>query len=282
MKKDGVALKTRLKRGEIVVGPWCIIPSPTITDIVGRTGLDFVIIDLEHGAHAYEEIENMVRAAENNSCSPLIRVAKNDEDHILHALDLGAEGVIIPHIQSRADAEAAISAAKYYPLGSRGFSPYTRAGGYSRDNIEKHSQIQNEKTVICLILEGKEGIKNLDEILSIKNIDKTVDLIYIGAYDLSQALGIPGQVNHPRVRKSLEQSINKIRRRGIATGGYVAKNASDMTWMCTIGMQFITLLPDVTIIYHAFESSYLDFGNVLKTMKRKEKNESSWNDPGTP
>lgn len=271
MKKNNASLKTRLKRGDIIAGPWCIIPSPSITDIIGKTGIDFVIIDMEHGAHTFDGIENMVRAAENNGCSPLIRVAKNDESHILHALDLGAEGVIIPHIQSRADAEAAISAAKYHPLGSRGFSPYTRAGGYSRHNIEKHTSIQNEKTIICLILEGKEGIENLDDILSIKNIDKTVDLIYIGAYDLSQALGVPGQVDHPNVRMALEESIKKIRRRGIAGGGYVAKNALDMTWMCAIGMQFITLLPDVTIIYHAFEEPYQKFCDVLKTLNQKDK-----------
>ncbi|MCX6692464.1 MAG: aldolase/citrate lyase family protein [Methanoregula sp.] len=153
-------LKIRLKNGEIVAGPWCVIPSATVTDIIAKTGTDFVIIDMEHGAHSFESVENMIRAAENEGCSALVRVAKNDEDHILHALDIGAGGVIIPHIQSRKDAEAAVSAAKYHPLGSRGFSPYTRAGGYSRHNIEKHCSIQNDKTIVCLILEGKDGIEN--------------------------------------------------------------------------------------------------------------------------
>jgi 4-hydroxy-2-oxoheptanedioate aldolase len=271
MKNNNASLKTRLKRGDIITGPWCIIPSPIITDIIGRTGIDFVIIDMEHGTHTFDGIENIVMAAENNGCSPLIRVAKNDEAEILHALDLGAEGVVIPHIQSRADVESAISAAKYHPIGSRGFSPYTRAGGYSRHNIENHTSIQNDRTVICLILEGKEGIENLDDILLIKDIEKRIDLIYIGAYDLSQALGVPGQVDHPDVRTALEKSVKKIRKRGIAVGGYVAKNASDMTWMCAIGMQFITLMPDVTIIYHAFEGPYNEFCEVLKNLNRKDK-----------
>ena len=267
-QKKGVpkrGLKVRLKAGDIVAGPWCVIPSPTVTDIIAKTGTDFVIIDMEHGDQTFESVENMIRAAENEGCSALIRVAKNDEEHILHALDLGAEGVVIPHIQSRKDAESAITAAKYHPLGSRGFSPYTRAGGFSRHNIEKHTSIQNDRTLVCLILEGKEGIENLDDILSIDGIQEKVDIIYIGAYDLSQALGYPGQVDHPRVRRHLEQGIEKIRVTGIAPGGYVAKNADDMQWMCDVGMQFITFLPDCTIIFHAFEEPYLQFRSVLTT-----------------
>jgi len=268
MKKTKKTLKQRLKEGEIVAGPWCVIPSTDVTDVIAKTGLDFMILDMEHGPHTFERIADMVRAAENEGCSSLIRLAKNDESHILHALDLGAEGVVIPHIQSKADAEAAIAAAKYHPLGSRGFSPYTRAGGFSRHDIERHCSIQNEKTIVCLILEGKEGIENLDEILSINKIHEKIDIIYIGAYDLSQALGYPGQVDHPEVRAYLEASIKKIKDCRIAAGGYVAKNAADMTWMCSIGMQFITLLPDCTIIYHVFEEQYLEFCKVIETIKR--------------
>lgn len=262
-------LKIRLKNGEIVAGPWCVIPSATVTEIIAKTGTDFVIIDMEHGVHSFESVENMVRAAENEGCSALVRVAKNDEEHILHALDIGAGGVIIPHIQSRKDAEAAISATKYHPLGLRGFSPYTRAGGYSRHNIEKHSTIQNDKTIVCLILEGKDGIDNLDDILSIDRINEKIDIIYIGAYDLSQALGYPGQVDHPLVREYLESSVQKIRNKGIAAGGYVAKNATDMKWMCIAGMQFITFLPDCTIIYEAFEMPYREFRSVIASSQQK-------------
>jgi 4-hydroxy-2-oxoheptanedioate aldolase len=271
MKKRNSSLKERLKKGDVVAGPWCVIPSPSVIDIIAKTGADFVIIDMEHGPHNYETVVDMVRTAENEGCSSLIRVAKNDESHILHALDIGAEGVIVPHIQSRADAESAIAAAKYHPLGSRGFSPYTRAGGYSRHDIESHCSVQNRRSILCLILEGKEGTENLDDILAIDNIQDVIDIIYIGAYDLSQALGLPGQVDHPDVRATLETSIRKIRGRGVAAGGYVAKNSADMTWMCDIGMQFVTLLPDCTIIYHAFEDLYQEFVRVKRKKEGQEK-----------
>jgi len=257
-----VPLKKRLKNGEAIIGPWCVIPSSSVMNIIASSGVDFVIIDMEHGPHSFEPADNMIRAAQVEDCAPLIRVARNDEALILNALDIGAEGVLIPHIECRADAEAAISYAKYYPLGNRGFSPFTRAGGYSLHNVATHSGTQNDRTMVFLILEGKDGIANLDDILSIENIGDKVDVIYIGAYDLSQAIGLPGQVDHPEVLKQLEVCIGKIRRQGISAGSYVAKNDTDIAWMFAMGMQFITLMPDCTAMFHAFESFYNDFNKV--------------------
>ena len=151
-------LKTRLKKGDVVIGPWCTIASASVINVLAAAGLDFVIIDMEHGPHSFQTAEDMIRAAEVENCTPLIRVARNDEALTLQALDIGAHGVIIPHIESPEDAESAISHAKYYPLGRRGFSPFTRAGGYSLHDVTNHSRIQNEQTLVIFVLEGKEGI----------------------------------------------------------------------------------------------------------------------------
>jgi len=261
-----ISIKTRLKQGEVVNGPWCTLASPSVINVIASVGLDFVIIDMEHGPHSFETVEDMIRAAETENCAPLVRVAKNDEALILNALDIGAHGVVIPHIESKEDAELAISHAKYHPLGKRGFSPFTRAGRYSLRNVQNHSKLQNERILVMLILEGKKGIDNLDDILSIENIREKIDVIYIGAYDLSQAVGFPGQVDHPEVRKNLEICIRKIKESGIAAGGYVAKNRQDMSWMVNMGMQFITLLPDCTILFHAFESLYNDFCEIKSSL----------------
>jgi len=254
MNRDYTDLKTRLNNGDVIIGPWCTIPSSSTINVIAAAGVDFVIIDMEHGPHTFESVDDMIRAAEAEGCSPLVRVAKNDEALILNALDIGAHGVIIPHIESRREAEQAISYAKYYPLGSRGFSPFTRAGRYSLHNVKSHSKTQNQKNMVILLLEGIEGVNNLDEILSIDDIKNKVDIIYIGAYDLSQAAGHPGQVDHPEVRKLLKTCTEKIKKIGLAAGGYVAKDKADMLFMRGMGMQFITLLPDATILYHAIES----------------------------
>jgi 4-hydroxy-2-oxoheptanedioate aldolase len=261
-------LKVALKQGNVVAGPWCVIPSPSLINVIAVSGMDFVIIDMEHGPHSFESAENMIRAAEVEDCTPLVRVSKNEESLILNALDIGAHGVIVPHIQSKEDAERAISYVKYHPLGQRGFSPFTRAGAYSLLNVKEHSAVQNANTMVILLLEGKEGISNLEEILSIDDINNKVDLIYIGAYDLSQAVGYPGQVDHPLVREKMERCIIKIKKKNIAAGGYVAKDLSDIKWMLEMGMQFITLLPDCAVIFHAFESLHNDFCNLKDELRK--------------
>ncbi len=255
-------LKKRLKAGEVVFGPWCVLPSAAVVNVIAATGVDFVIIDMEHGPTSYETAEDLVRAAESENCCPLIRVARKEETDILKALDIGAHGIFVPHVEHSSDAQGVISYSKYYPLGSRGFSPYTRAGGYGRLGIKDHAQRENEETLVGIILEGKTGIENLDSILEIEHLD----VVYIGAYDLSQALGMPGQVEHPSVKTQMEECIKKIRDRGIAAGGYVAKDLEDIKWMTDIGMQFITCLPDVTVIFQAFCEEVNNFKKVIKLL----------------
>ena len=263
VKKDN--LKSILKKNGSVVGPWCIMPSPSVINAISAAGLDFVIIDMEHGPCSFQTAEDMIRAAEVEGCAALVRVAKNDESLILNALDIGAYGVVVPHIRCKADVELAISNIKYYPLGSRGFSSFTRAGRYSLANVKTHSKTHNKKTFIVLILEGNEGIANLDDILTIGGIREKIDVIYIGAYDLSQDMGIPGEVDHPKVRKRVQVCVRKIKDSGIAAGGYVAKDIGDIKWMRSMGMQFITLLPDCTVLFHAFESLCNEFKKVNRS-----------------
>lgn len=255
-------LKQKLRTGEVVFGPWCVLSSPSVINVIASTGVDFVIIDMEHGPHDFETVEDMIRAAEVVDCAPLVRVATNDETFILKALDLGAAGVIVPHVETKEDAELAIDYAKYHPIGRRGFSPFTRAGGYSLEGVSKHATRQNERTILILLIEGIGGLNHLDDILSIDDLSSKIDGIYIGAYDLSQSLGLPGEVDHPLVKNAMAEMVSKTKSKGIASGGYVAKDENDITWMREMGMQIITLLPDCTILYHAFKTRY---PSILKT-----------------
>lgn len=264
-------IKERLAAGEVVSGPWCVLPSPEVIHVLARAGADFVIIDMEHGPMSFETAAGMIRAAEAAGAAPLVRVPGNSEEAILHALDAGAHGVIIPHVGSREEAEAAIARAKYHPLGSRGFSPFTPAGGYSLAGVADHAAVQNARTLVGLILEGREGIEALDEILAIPGLGEKVDLIYIGAYDLSQALGHPGQVDHPDVRRRMQECMERIGKAGIAGGGYVAKDGKDVEWMVASGMQFVTLLPDCTLLFHALPDRYGDLRRATGRQRRAKK-----------
>lgn len=253
MKKD--ILKKRIRGGDIVIGTWCTVPSFSLVNIIASTGLDFVIIDSEHGPLNPPIIEQMIIAAEVENCTPLVRVAARREELILSALDSGSHGIIVPHIETITDAEEAISYCKYSPAGIRGFSPFTRAGKYSLFNVSEHAKKENDETMVIAIIEGELGIKNLKAIANLEHID----VIYIGVYDLSQTMGFPGQVDHPKVQTELENCIKIIRANGKAAGGYVAKNSNDINWMVNLGMQFITYRVDTMAIFHTYNDIIIEF-----------------------
>jgi len=209
---------------------------------------------MEHGPFSIDIAENCVRALDSEKCCPVIRVPKNDEAYIVNALDVGAHGIIVPHVDSVEDAKKAISHIKYHPIGNRGFTPYTRAGGYSKDNIEKHAETENKETMTILIIEGKKGIENLDKILEIDNID----VIYIGQYDLSQAIGMPGKVTHPKVIDFMKQNVDKIKAKGVAAGT-LAHDLEELERFKKLGFQFITYFVDCAVLYHSYNDVVKEF-----------------------
>ncbi len=239
-------LKQRLTQGEFVLGTWSVLPSPAVANVVGAAGFDFLIIDMEHGPISFEIAENVVRAAEGENCTPLIRVPANEEWLILRGLEIGSHGVVVPQITSAEEAQSAISAIKYSPEGHRGFSPYTRSGGYTSLNASGLAAQENINTLSVLLVEGKKGISNLDAILEVPNLD----VIYLGTYDLSQSVGYPGQPDHPIVLGFVEECVQRIQKRGIAVG-CLAESQMDVTRWRQLGIQFIAYQADCSLLYHA-------------------------------
>lgn len=257
---SSASIKDRLRSGEVLFGPWCVIPSASVTNIIASTGVDFVIIDLEHGPTSFETAEDMARAAKSTGTSALTRVGTISEEQILKSLDMGADGVLVAHVETACDAKAVANLCKYHPEGRRGFSPYTRAGGYSGRDIAEHARRQNERALTGVILEGRTGIENIEAVVATPQLD----LVYIGAYDLSQALGIPGQVDDPKIKSHMEQCVRVIRDAGVAAGGFVAKNGDDMAWMVDIGMQFVTFLPDCSVLHGAMQAAVEQFERLTR------------------
>jgi len=196
-------LKKQLRKGEVVIGPFMKLTDPAAVEIAGYAGFDFVIIDTEHGPISIETAQNLIRAAEVVEITPIIRVTENNPVLILRALDIGAQGVEIPQINNKESAVRAIQAAKFAPAGDRGVCRFVRAAKYSALDRYKYFEYANRETIAILHIEGTEGINNLRKILSVKGID----VIFIGPYDLSQSLGITGQVDHPRVIKEMEHIV---------------------------------------------------------------------------
>jgi len=238
-------LKEKLNKGKAVLGTWNTLSSPLVTEVLAQSGLDFQIIDLEHGPFAMDKIHLHVSACENSQCTPLVRIPSNSDWMALQALDQGAHGVVVPHIDSVDDARTFVDAAKYYPRGNRGFTPFSKAGGFTNTNVDEYISRAIDETINIVIIESKKGLDNLEEILKMD----AIDIIYIGAYDLSQALGHPGNTKHPEVVRAIQQGVSLVNDAGKYAGGFVPQSKDEIQELLDIGMKFITYEVDSSLIH---------------------------------
>lgn len=245
--------REKLKDG-FVLGPFSKTCDPALIEIMGYSGFDFVIIDLEHGPNSVETVQNLVRAAQVSGVLPIVRVKESNPSIIGEVLDIGAGGIQVPQIISKEGAEEVIKLAKYSPEGMRGICRFVRAAGYSSVDRYRYFKEANESLII-LQLEGVEAICNLDEILTVPGID----IIFIGPYDLSQSLGVPGQVDHPLVCNKMAEIADKCKNRGIVAGTFVDSIENANKWK-NQGIKYISYSVDMGIF---MESSR----NIVKTIR---------------
>lgn len=182
-------------------------------EAAGLAGLDFIILDTEHGPADWATLQNHVRAARLTNMAPIVRVRGLDHHAIGAALDTGAEGVQVPNITTAAEAAAAVSAARFHPEGRRGVCRFVRAGQYGGSQKEEYFPGENQKLVI-LQVEGLEGVENIDSILAVSGFD----VVFIGPYDLSQSAGTPGNVDGPEVHALIERIARAARNTGKMLG----------------------------------------------------------------
>ena len=243
---DHGRLKKKLADGETVIGTCATVAAPALVDILGQASVDFCMIDTEHGSLDPETVAHLVMVADGAGVAPIVRVGDNDERLILRALDVGATGVQVPQINTVDDARRVIRAAKYAPLGERGLSTFTRAGNYFKDGSPDHTVRQNEETVVIVHIEGKEGLENLEEILAVDGID----VYFLGPYDISQSLGVPGEVRSAPVEQALSAATQKARAAGKAVGSF-AKDPEMARWMMGLGVQYMLYGVDTTLYLEA-------------------------------
>lgn len=227
------------------IGTWAEIPTPYTIDIMLKAGFDFTIIDMEHGIIDFETAQNMVFAAHGNQKEIYIRVPTIDESWILRAIDTGCDGIIFPQVTRREDIEKVVEYSRFAPIGKRGFNPYVTVGGYtgvSSDFFEK----ENKRLKIGIILEGKQAFDNIVEILRCPEID----IVYIGQYDLSVAMGVPGDVNHRTVLEIMENAVQKINKYG-KMAGCMVHNKEDARKFIKQGFSFVVYKVDSGILYQS-------------------------------
>jgi 4-hydroxy-2-oxoheptanedioate aldolase len=200
-------MKAKFAAGEPAFGLSVMIPSPQIVESAAGMGFDWVLIDCEHGTIALETMELMVMAAEAAGLTPIVRPRTNSANDILQAMDRGAQGLQIPHINTAAEARAAVAAVKFHPMGNRSLAVGTRASGYGfAGSMAGFVEQANKDTLVCIQLEDAQAIPNVDEILKVEGID----VFFIGPSDLSQSMGFPGNAKAPPVAKAIDEMLARI------------------------------------------------------------------------
>lgn len=217
-EKPREGLKAKIKAGKPLIGCYVTFSSPEVVELLAHAGMDFVTIDLQHSSPDWETLSHMVRAADAGGVSPIVRLHTHEPSLILKVLDLGAEGLSLPNMKSADDLRAVVDAAFYAPLGNRGACGHTRVGGYNsrRSDFPEHVRRQNERVCIWAIIEDSEAIGKVGDIAAVR---PGADVISVGRGDLSTAMGLAGQVNHPDVVAANERVIKEVQNR---SGGQCA------------------------------------------------------------
>jgi len=230
------SLRQRLADGPTVLGTWVNTPSPELVETLGDAGFDCVFLDLEHGEYGTDALPQLLRAARAAGCFGFVRTSHVSPHEIGAALDSGAAGVLAPNVSSVDDAAAIVAAAHYPPTGSRGAAPMTRAAGYGVTPFAGYRERVEADVVVGAQIEGPAGLGALDAILDTAHLD----LAFIGPFDLSQHLGVPGETSHPSVIAAMEDIARRAQARGIATGTWAPTAQAARPWI-EAGVRLVTV-----------------------------------------
>jgi 4-hydroxy-2-oxoheptanedioate aldolase len=238
-------LKSRLAKGEQVCGCWVDSGSSTVVEILGHAGFDFVVIDLEHGQGDIGEATDMIRAAQLTNMSAVIRVPSNDPVFLKRILEVGADSIMIPQIETPAEAAAAVRACRYPPQGARGYAaPVVRASSYGK--VKDYIHRANDNLLLILQIESATAVKQATAIAAVEG----VDVAFIGVNDLGGSIGRLEQLDHPDVRKLVAEAEAGIRKAGRCMGTVPSAGATPQE-LFAAGYQLVPLAVDVMLLRDA-------------------------------
>jgi 2-dehydro-3-deoxyglucarate aldolase len=205
-------LKEKLRNHQLAIGSWITLAHPAIAEIMARAGFGWLAVDLEHSVITIREAEELIRVIDLCGVTPLVRLTANNPDLIKRVMDAGAHGIIVPMVNSAAQAAAAVAAVYYPPRGTRGVG-LARAQGYG-DKFNEYIAWLETEAVVIIQIEHIEAVNQLEAIFAVAGIDGYL----IGPYDLSGSLGFPGKFDHPLYLAAMDK-IGETARRHQQTGG---------------------------------------------------------------
>ena len=201
-------MKQELRDGRSLVGTMLAeIRQPSVMQVLRNAGFDFVIIDNEHGPFALETVADLSRAGVNAGLTPVVRVPELFSPYLAQSLDAGAQGLMIPRITNAGQVREAVQMMKYPPLGRRGCALGRGHTSFKSASLPETMARANEETLLIIQIETEEAVDNIEEIVATPG----VDVAFIGPTDLSIAMGIPGQMDSPRLHAAIEKMIAACR-----------------------------------------------------------------------
>ena len=215
------ALKKALEERKTTIGSWIQLGTPMASEILAYAGYDWLVVDMEHSDINLATFTNIARGMYGRGPAPMVRVPQNDTLAIRSVLDQGAAGVIIPMINNAEEAAAAVRAAKYPPLGIRGYAA-PRCSEYGARFAEYNSVAEDFSSVLVMI-ETKEAVENIDSILAVQGIDG----IMIGTFDLSGSYGVTGKTEHPLLLEARKKILAACKAAGKSAGIHIVVPAPE-------------------------------------------------------
>ncbi len=254
MKENRV--RRKLQSGQTTLGGFLGMGSPHVAELMAHAGLEWLVIETEHSGLDSAQVEHVLMAVSGTDTIPVVRVPPSDLFSIQRSLDMGGMGVLVPMVKTVAEAEAIVAATRYPPQGKRGFGPL-RASHYSLEYNDYLAQA-NDNILVALILETVEAVEALEDIASVPGID----IIYVGLWDLSLAMGLdPRQVPLPETDAVIETALEVGRRTGVAIGtgcgspGELSERESQGFTFLGAGSDYSLLIEGLTARVEAFRSS---------------------------
>lgn len=239
-------LRHKLAQGVTLAGIWSVIPHSQVVGTLATAGFDFVILDCEHGGYDFATLEGAIAACEQGGATPLVRAPGPDAFFIQRALDLGADGVVVPQVADASTAERVVAMCHFSPDGTRGYNPYTRAGRYG---IAPQPKLERGWPFTGVLIESPAALDQLERIAAVSRLD----LVYLGVFDYSVALGIPGQVDDPRVQAFVERATRIGRAAGKAVGT-TAMSAAQVEGLTRVGVNVLLYGADTWLIGNGAKS----------------------------
>lgn len=248
------SFKTKLRGGDQQIGLWCTLPGSYVAELLAGAGFDWMLLDTEHSPGDPLTVYAQLQAIAAYGVSPVVRPAANDITLIKRFLDLGAQTLLIPYIQTAEEARQCVAATRYPPDGVRGVSAVTRATRFGR--VKGYGKRAEEELCLLVQVETSEALDRVEEIAMVAGIDG----VFIGPGDLAASLGYVGQPDHPDVKAAISDAISRIRACGKPVG-ILTSNSSYAKQCIDMGTTFTAVGVDASLLANATDLLRREFNS---------------------